>query len=81
MMLTQDQNPVTAQREALAHPDKTVNVEADANLRRYLSVVLKIFEHIKTQNPAALTELRRRARIRKEKAHNKAQFPRHPSYD
>jgi len=43
--------------------------EVEENLRRYLSVVREIFEHIKFNNPKILTELRRRARLRKEKAH------------
>ncbi len=42
---------------------------AEVNLRRYLTVVRQIFEHVQAQNPKILTELRRRARLRKEKAH------------
>ena len=44
--------------------------EAEDNVRRYLSVVRQIFEHIQAENPKILTELRRRARLRKEKAHS-----------
>ena len=43
--------------------------EAEDNLRRYLAVVSEILEHIQRENPKVLTELRRRARLRKEKAH------------
>jgi hypothetical protein len=41
--------------------------EAHETLRRYLSVVRRIFEYIRTENPKILTELRRRASLRKEK--------------
>jgi len=43
--------------------------EAEENLRQYLAVVRQIFEHLQANNPKILTELRRRARLRKEKAH------------
>jgi ribosomal protein L29 len=43
--------------------------EAEDNMRRYLMVVRKVFEHIQAENPKMLTDLRRRARLRKEKAH------------
>lgn len=43
--------------------------EAEENLRQYLAVVRRIFEHVQANNPKILTELRRRARLRKEKAH------------
>ncbi len=46
-------------------------LEAEDRLRRYLAVVKKIFEHIQAENPKILTELRRRARLRKEKRINK----------
>ncbi len=43
--------------------------EAEENVRQYLAVVRRIFEHVQANNPKILTELRRRARLRKEKAH------------
>ena len=43
--------------------------EAEENLRQYLAVVRRIFEHVQANDPKILTELRRRARLRKEKAH------------
>jgi hypothetical protein len=43
--------------------------EAQENLRQYLAVVRLIFEHVQANDPKILTELRRRARLRKEKAH------------
>jgi hypothetical protein len=43
--------------------------EAEENLRQYLAVVRRIFEHVQANDPKLLTELRRRARLRKEKAH------------
>lgn len=45
--------------------------EADENLRQYLRVVRSIFEEIEANNPKVLTELRYRARLRKEKRINK----------
>jgi hypothetical protein len=44
--------------------------EAGENLRQYLAVVRRIFEHVQANDPKLLTELRRRARLRKEKAPN-----------
>jgi len=44
--------------------------EAEENLRQYLALVRRIFEHVQANDPKILTELRRRARLRKEKAHN-----------
>ncbi len=41
--------------------------EAGENLRRYLAVVKRIFDHISEHNPEILTELRRRARLRRRK--------------
>jgi predicted house-cleaning noncanonical NTP pyrophosphatase (MazG superfamily) len=43
--------------------------EAEENLRQYLAVVRRIFEHVQANDPKILTELRRRAKLRKEKAH------------
>ena len=43
--------------------------EAEENLRQYLAVVRRIFEHAHANDPKILTELQRRARLRKEKAH------------
>ena len=43
--------------------------EAEENLRQYLAVVRRIFEHVQANDPKILTELQRRARLRKEKAH------------
>jgi hypothetical protein len=42
-------------------------IEARENLLRYLAVVKKIYEELPTENPKLLTELRRRARLRKER--------------
>jgi len=42
--------------------------EAEENLRRYLGVVQEIFQHIQANDPKTLTELRRRARLRREKS-------------
>lgn len=51
------------------YPDLTTEEQAEAeeNLRRYLAVVKRIFEHISEHNPKILTELRRRARLRRQK--------------
>jgi hypothetical protein len=43
--------------------------EAEENLRRYLSIVRRIFEQARANNPQLLTELRRRATVRKRRAH------------
>lgn len=40
--------------------------EAEANWLSYLSVVKRIFEHICEEKPEILTELEKRARLRKE---------------
>ena len=49
------------------HPDLTAaeQREAEENLRRYLGLVKRIYEHVVTNNPRILTELRKRARLRK----------------
>ncbi len=62
------ENPISI---ADLYPDLTTQEqsEAEENLRRYLAVVRQIFEHIQAEKPKILTELRRRARLRKEKAH------------
>ncbi len=62
------ENPISI---ADLYPDLTTEEQSEAedNLRRYLAVVRQIFEHIQTEKPKILTELRRRARLRKEKAH------------
>jgi 5-bromo-4-chloroindolyl phosphate hydrolysis protein len=39
--------------------------EAEEDLRRYLALVRRVYEYIQTENPKVLTELRRRARLRK----------------
>ena len=43
--------------------------EAEENLRQYLAVVRRIFDYVHANDPKILTELRRSARLRKEKAH------------
>jgi len=43
--------------------------DAEENIRRYLAVVRQIFMHIEAEEPKVLTELRRRATLRKKKAH------------
>lgn len=47
----------------------TESRDAEDTLRRYLTVVRHIFEHVQAKDPKILTELRRRARLRMEKAH------------
>ncbi len=42
--------------------------EVKETVRRYLMVVRHVFDHIHKENPRILTELRRRAKLRKEKA-------------
>jgi len=42
--------------------------EAEDNLRRYLNVTRQIFERMQANDPKFLTELRQRARLRKNKA-------------
>jgi hypothetical protein len=51
------------------YPDLTANewIEAEENVRRYLDVVKRIFDYVYEQKPEILTELRRRATLRKEK--------------
>jgi hypothetical protein len=46
-------------------------LEAHETLKAYLGVVSRIFKHLQQYDPKVLTELRRRARLRKkaEKAH------------
>jgi hypothetical protein len=39
--------------------------EVEENLRQYLAVVKRIFENVRTEKPEILTELRRRANVRK----------------
>ena len=60
------QKPISA---ADLYPELTAEeqYEAEENLRRYLAVVKQIFEHIQAEKPKILTELRRRARLRREK--------------
>ncbi len=41
--------------------------DAEATLHRYLAVVKRIYENISEQDPKILTELRRRAKIKKRK--------------
>lgn len=43
--------------------------EAEENLRKYLAVPRRIFEHVQANNPNILTQLRECARLKKEKAH------------
>jgi hypothetical protein len=40
-------------------------LEAEYNLRRYIKLVWRIFERVKSENPKALTELLREARLKK----------------
>jgi len=46
-------------------------LEAEENLHLYLGVVKRIFENVRKEKPEILTELRRRARLRR-KARNSA---------
>lgn len=41
--------------------------DVEEAVRRYLTVVRDVFDHIHRENPTILTELRRRARLRKKK--------------
>ncbi len=41
--------------------------EAEYNLRRYVRLVWRIFERVKSQNPKALTEILREARLKESK--------------
>lgn len=47
-------------------------IAVDESLRRYLTLVKRIFEYIREHDPKTLTELRRRARLRRKsrKAHS-----------
>jgi hypothetical protein len=42
--------------------------EVEANIRHYLTVVRHVFDHIQRDQPRILTNLRWRARLRKQKA-------------
>lgn len=42
--------------------------EVEVTIRRYLTAVRHVFDHIQRENPRILTELRRCARLRKQKA-------------
>lgn len=44
--------------------------EAEEFLRQYLSIVKRIFETVRIEKPEILTELRRRANVRKRNAKN-----------
>jgi hypothetical protein len=41
--------------------------EAEYNLRRYIRLVWRIFERVKSENPKALTEVLKEARLRESK--------------
>lgn len=51
------------------YPGLTSDEQAGAEdmLHRYLTVVARIYQHISDEKPEILTELRRSARLRKEK--------------
>lgn len=51
------------------YPDLTIEEQAEAenNLVRYLGVIKRVFDYISEQNPKILTEVKRRARLRREK--------------
>lgn len=65
-MSKNEEKPITG---ADLSPDLTAEApsEAEDNLRRYLAVVKQIFENVVEEKPEILTELRRRARLRKGK--------------
>jgi len=46
-------------------PDK--QREAEYNLRRYIRLVWRIFERVRSENPAALTEILKQARLNESK--------------
>lgn len=54
---------------AYLYPDLTAEEQRDAqeNLRRYLGVVKRIYDHVAGNDPKILTELRERARLRKKR--------------
>lgn len=56
-------------------PRRELN-DAEDSLRRYLKVVRQIFEQVQGDKPDFLTELRRRARLRKEIALKQARSSR-----
>lgn len=49
------------------YPDLTAEEqrEAEENLRRYLEVIKRIYEYVAENKPKVLTELQKRARLRK----------------
>ena len=64
-MPEKDENEITI---ADLYPQLTADEQAEAkeNWLRYLRVVRRIFNHIVREKPEILTELEKRARLRKE---------------
>lgn len=69
-MLKKKENPVTI-ADAFPELSEGLHAETEDTIRRYLEVVKRIYEYVAEHDPKSLTELRRRARLRKkrEKAH------------
>lgn len=63
-MLEKDENPISI-GDLYPHISAQEQAEAAETLRRYLELVKRIYEHIAQHDPKTLTELRRRARLRK----------------
>lgn len=63
-MSRDEETPITI---ADLYPDLTAEDqrEAEENLRRYLEVIKRIYEYVAERDPKVLTELRKRARLRK----------------
>ena len=58
----------TTRHEVSARGKDTPRVQEPSSkeaFKRYLAVVSRVFAHIQAHDPGALTELRRRARLRK----------------
>ena len=59
-----DHIPLTA-ADAFQELSEEMQAEAEYTIRRYLEVVKRIYDHVAAHDPKILTELRRRARLRK----------------
>ncbi|MEQ1762144.1 MAG: hypothetical protein ABL984_03255 [Pyrinomonadaceae bacterium] len=62
------ENETTSLAKIYPHLSEEELREAEENLMQYLAVVRRIFDRIKRENPKVLTDLRRRANVRKETA-------------
>lgn len=70
-MLKNNENPLTT-ADVFPEFSAESRAEVEYTIRRYLELVKRIYEHAAQHDPEILTELRRRARLRKkrEKAHS-----------